>query len=58
MILNKPKPHILSIFQFAFSGLGMLFLWGLALINVFSGIVQLLNDGQPSDAVTSISCGR
>jgi hypothetical protein len=54
MIINKPKPHILSIFQFASSGLGMLFLWGLALINVFSGIIQLVNDGQPADAGTVI----
>ncbi len=52
MILNKPKPHIISIFQFAFSGLGMLFLWGLALVNVFSGIIQLVNEGQPADTGT------
>jgi hypothetical protein len=50
MTLNKPKPHILSILQFAFSGLGMLFLWGLALINVFSGMAQLVNGGQPAEA--------
>ena len=53
MTLTKQKPHILSILQFAFSGLGMLFLWGLVFVNLYSGIVQLLNDGQPSDAVTT-----
>jgi hypothetical protein len=52
MILTKPKLHILSIFQFAFSGLGMLTLWGMALINVFSGIAQLVNGSQPADTGT------
>ncbi len=57
MILNKPKPHILSIFQFAFSGLGMLFLWGLALINVLSGILQLANGDQMSAAAMQFLVG-
>jgi protease PrsW len=50
MTINTSKPHILSIAQFAFSGLGLLFLWGLALINVFSGIFQLVKGGQSTEA--------
>lgn len=52
MTLTRPNPHIPSIIQLAVSGLGMLFMWGLALYYGLLSIPHLFKAGQNNDAAT------
>ncbi len=52
MISGSQKPHIPSIAQFVLSGLGLLALWGLALVYVVMGVVDFSAANQNSQTAS------